>query len=134
MNLRNAIVVLVTLALGAAPAYAGKGVKKNAVEHRHHGRVIAIHHHPKKGEMTVTIKVHHHKKKNVAAVAAPAVVGVKHHHAHRSFHVTRGTAVEVVRGSAHQPATAAAIHKGAHVSIHAHQHMADKVAVHHKKA
>jgi hypothetical protein len=114
MNRRSAIVVLgVALALClVSPAQAAKGVRK-VTEHKHQGKVIAIHHHPKKGEMTVTIKVHNGS--------------------HHSFHVTRSTAVEISKGKAHHPAPVAAIHMGAHVTILAHHHMADKVSVHHKK-
>jgi hypothetical protein len=115
MNHRSVIVILgaaLALSLATAPAHAARGVRPVA-EHKHQGRVVAVHHHPGKGEMTVTIRVHNGS--------------------HHSFHVTRNTAVEIARGKARHPATVAALHHGAHVTIYAHRHMADKVTIHHKK-
>ena len=129
-----AIVLAVVLTAGASSAQAAKGAKKNG-EHKVHGKVIAMHQ-GKKGA-TMTVKVHHHHKKKAqqaaAAAAPPAPAGVKHHHSHKTFHLTNATQVEVVRGKQHQPAGAAAIHKGAHVTVMAKGHHADKVAVHHHK-
>jgi hypothetical protein len=112
------------MASGASPALAAKGVKKNngkAVEHHHHGVVVAVDH--KKGHLE--IREHHKgKKKNGAAAQVKT-------HLHK-FNVNPATKVFSEFGkNQKKPSNFAAVHKGEHVSVAAHEHHADSIVIHH---
>ncbi len=130
MNLRTYFAVLgivLGIAVAAPQAFAAKGVKKNTTgEHLIHGTVTHVEH---KGDHhgEITVKTHHHKKKG-----QPAVAGVKAEQAHHhKFSVSPNTKFIVVHGQDANAATFAAVHKGEHVEILAHEHHAEMVTIHH---
>jgi hypothetical protein len=123
--LKPAIVLGVFTILGicASPAPAAKGVKKNG-EHHVQGRVVAVV--PAKGGAKGTLIVHvtHQKHKK----GTPIVIkkGADH-----TFTLDGMTQVHHLPKGVPAPQTA--LHKGEHVTVLAHQHHADKVAIHHVK-
>ena len=106
-----------------ADSWAAKGVKKNngkAVEHHHHGVVVAVDH--KKGLLEISERHKGKKKNGVAQVKT---------HLHK-FNVNAGTKVFSEFGkNQKKPSNFAAVHKGEHVSVAAHEHHADSIVIHH---
>jgi hypothetical protein len=127
MKLRTQVLVFGLAAalttLGASPALAAKGVKKNqgkGAEHHHRGTVVAVDH--KKGMLEIA-EHHKGKKKN----------GKGANHLHK-FTVNAGTKVFTELGNGPKHASNfAAVHKGEHVSVAAHEHHADAIVIHHHK-
>jgi len=111
---------------GASPAFAAKGVKKNANEtHEFHGVVIHVQHH--KGKVAnghigeITIKTHHKKKK-----AGAVVVKASHH----KFSVSNNTQFVLVHNKLLQPGKFGEVHDGEHVTIKEKDGHAELVAIH----
>jgi hypothetical protein len=128
MNLRTHLpaigTVLALLFAGAAPAQAAKAVKKKnaaATEHHHHGKVIAVDH--KSG--FITIQEHHKSKKKINNR------NVTHTH---KFSVNNASRFFVAHNKQRRATNFAAVHKGEHVSVAAHNHHADSVVIHTKAA
>jgi hypothetical protein len=123
--------VMGLVAVGASPAFAAKGVKKNG-EQKVHGIVVEVHHDAKAGsgnsaghEGEIAIKVHTKKGKSGGKNAASKT---------ERFTVGKETKFEAITGKQHQAATFADVKPGEHVVIeHKGQH-ADKVTIHHHSA
>ncbi len=113
--------VVVALLAWTGPASAAKGVKKTG-EHHVRGTVVAVDHKGK--DKSVTVHVHHKKKKG------QNVAGKGHT---RTFQIDQKTKVETVRQHKAHHASLAALHKGEHVMILAHNHHADRIIIHHHK-
>ena len=118
---------------GATPAFAAKGVKKNASPDVVHGVVVSVVHHKETKKNTntgeVTIKTKHSKKKG-----QPAAKGAKtSKHTHK-FTLGKNTTYTSMHGKTSAPATAAALKAGEHVAITHKANHAESVVIHHKHA
>ncbi len=126
-----AAVIFGLLSAGAAPALAGKGVKKNQANGVHHvqGVVTHVQHHKGKnagghlGE--ITVKTHHSKKKGQPAAAGKKAT----HHTHK-FIVTSTT--KFTHGNKNQqgPASFTSVRVGEHVTVTEKGNRAEVVAIH----
>jgi hypothetical protein len=121
LNAATVAAVALTLGFCATPAPAAKGVKKNG-EHHVTGKIVAVHHGKAGAGGTLIVHVPHHKQKKGLGVV------VKKGHDH-TFTINPNTRVMGV--PAGRPQGIAALHAGQHVTVHAHRHHADAVAIHH---
>jgi hypothetical protein len=129
--------VIAVLAIGASPAPAAKGVKKN---HEHHirGKVVSVQ--SVKGQKgphaTLTIQVTHHKhKKNQNANAVVAQAGTRTYQLTTASrinvnNVKNGNNVNNVNNN-NGSLGIGALRPGAHVTVFAHHHHADRVVINH---
>src|SRR4051794_22390231 len=99
------IVGALTLTVGASPALAAKGVKKNA-EHKHHGKVVSV------SGNSFVIHVHHHHKKKKQATANPAAktAGKKGHDL--TLKVNSSTKFETAKKGVKAPASFSSLKPG----------------------
>ena len=123
--------VMGLVAVGASPAFAAKGVKKNG-EQKVHGIVVEVRHDAKAGsgnsgghEGEITIKVHTKKGKSGGKNAASKT---------ERFTVSKETKFESTNGKQHHAATFADVKPGEHVAIEHKGHHADKVTIQHHNA